>query len=89
MAAVKQIREATELLTNYYIDTEDKKQMDSMKIQQASDVLNTTIEKYFAVDPAIIDAEYMGYLRMCMPTIQNLLEASANLLHDGIIAIAE
>ena len=60
--------------------------MDNLKIKQAADILNTTIEKYFGFDPNKIDTEQMGYLRMSLPRIQSLLEASASLLYDGIIA---
>ena len=60
--------------------------MDAMKLKQAEDVLNTTIEKYFGFAHDKTDVEYMGYLQMSLPTIQNLLEASASLLHEGITA---
>ena len=58
--------------------------MDSQKIKQAADVLNVTIDKYFGFDPKNIDVDQVNYLKMSLPTIQNLLEATAGLLHEGI-----
>ena len=63
--------------------------MDTMKIKQASEVLNTTIDKYFSFDPEQIETEQMEYLKMSFSTIQNLLEATASLLHDGIVTVIE
>lgn len=58
--------------------------MDSQKIKQAADVLNVTIDKYFGFDPKNIDVDQVNYLKMSLPTIQNLLEVTAGLLHEGI-----
>jgi len=63
--------------------------MDSQKIKQAADVLNVTIDKYFGFDPKNIDVDQGNYLKMSFPTIQNLLEVAAGLLHDGITTTVE
>ena len=63
--------------------------MDSLKIRQAADVLNTTIDSYFGFNPDNIDADQVNYLKMTLPTIQNLLEVASGLLHDGITATME
>lgn len=62
---------------------------DNMKIRQAADVLNITIDKYFSFAPDKIGADQMEYLKVSLPTIQSLLETSANLLYEGIDAITD
>lgn len=68
---------------------EGEKSMDSLKIRQAADVLNTTIDRYFGFNPDNIDADQVNYLKMTLPTIQNLLEVASGLLHDGITTSME
>ena len=58
--------------------------MDSLKIRQAADVLNVTIDRYFIFDPNKIDQDQINYLKLSLPTIQNLLETVSGLLHEGI-----
>ena len=43
--------------------------MDTLKIKQASEVLNATIYKYSSFDPEKIETEQMKYLKMSLSTI--------------------
>ena len=63
--------------------------MDTLKIKQASAILNTTIDKYFSFDLEKLDTEQVAYLTMSFSTIRILLEATANLLHEGIITVID
>ncbi len=63
--------------------------MDTIKVKQAADVLNETLEKYFSFDPDHITEDIVGYVRMSLPTIQSLLGASASLLYEGISPVRD